>query len=126
VDAEVRAPDGDERLSQIAHGDLVAIRLVGFSDRDAGALSAVELADTVEALLVATDAPCGLSVVATSASSELYDGSHPGNSMPASLRMRLRPPSQPTRYFARSVVLSEIETSTPVSSCANPVTSCPR
>ena len=30
--------------------------------------------------------------------------SQPGNSMPAALRITLRPPSAPTRYFARIVV----------------------
>ena len=37
----------------------------------------------------------------------------------------LRPPSQPTRYPARKVSPSESSTSTPVSSCANAVTSVP-
>ena len=53
----------------------------------------------------------------------LVVGSHPGNSMPAALRTRLRPPSHPTRYSARSDGPSDSATSTPVSSCANPVTS---
>ena len=47
-------------------------------------------------------------------------GSEPGNAMPAALRTRLRPPSHPTRYAARSVLPSSSETSTPVSSCDEP------
>ena len=42
----------------------------------------------------------GSSVISTSASSALVVGSQPGNSMPAALRTRLRPPSHPTRYCA--------------------------
>jgi len=37
--------------------------------------------------------------------------------MPAAFRMRLRPPSHPTRYFARNDWPSDSSTSTPVSSC---------
>ena len=44
----------------------------------------------------------GSSVISTSAIRLLLVGSHPGNSMPAALRMTLRPPSHPTRYCARS------------------------
>ena len=44
----------------------------------------------------------GSSVISTSASRLLVVGSQPGNSMPAALRTRLRPPSHPTRYSARS------------------------
>ena len=44
----------------------------------------------------------GSSATSTSAIRLLTVGSHPGNSMPAALRIRLRPPSQPTRYCARS------------------------
>ena len=40
----------------------------------------------------------GSSVISTSASRLLVVGSQPGNSMPAALRTRLRPPSHPTRY----------------------------
>ena len=40
----------------------------------------------------------GASVISTSAIRLLVVGSDPGNSMPAALRTRLRPPSQPTRY----------------------------
>ena len=50
---------------------------------------------------IPTSAPRSIS---TSAISQLVVGSHPGNSMPADLRIRLRPPSQPTRYSARSDV----------------------
>jgi len=57
----------------------------------------------------------------TSAVRLLVVGSHPGNSMPAALRIRLRTPSQPMRYSARSDWPSDSSTSTPVSSCANPV-----
>ena len=63
---------------------------------------------------------CGSSLVSTSAISQLTDGSHPGKSMPAARRTRLRPPSQPTRYSARSVVSPDTSTSTPPSSCARP------
>ena len=45
--------------------------------------------------------------------------------MPAALRIRLRPPSHPTRYRARSGWPPDSSTSTPVSSCAKPVTSLP-
>ena len=44
----------------------------------------------------------GSSVISTWAISALVVGSQPGNSMPAALRTRLRPPSHPTRYSARS------------------------
>ena len=44
----------------------------------------------------------GSSVISTSATRALVVGSQPGNSMPAVLRTRLRPPSHPTRYCARS------------------------
>ena len=67
----------------------------------------------------------GSSVTSTSAIRLLLVGSHPGNSMPAALRMTLRPPSHPTRYCARSDSPSDSSTSTPVSSCAKPVTSHP-
>ena len=40
----------------------------------------------------------GSSAISTSAIRPLVVGSHPGNSMPAALRTRLRPPSHPTRY----------------------------
>ncbi len=43
----------------------------------------------------------GSSVISTSAIKALVVGSHPGKSMPAALRIRLRPPSHPTRYSAR-------------------------
>ena len=43
--------------------------------------------------------PCGgSSVSSTSAIRLLLVGSQPGNSMPAALRITLRPPSHPTRY----------------------------
>jgi hypothetical protein len=42
--------------------------------------------------------------------------------MPAVLRIRLRPPSHPTRYCAVRDWPSESVTSTPVSSCTKPVT----
>ena len=65
----------------------------------------------------------GSSAISTWAIRLLVVGSHPGNSMPAALRTRLRPPSHPTRYCARSDRPSDSSTSTPVSSCAKPVTS---
>ena len=43
----------------------------------------------------------GSSSSSTSAIRLLVVGSHPGNLMPAALRIRLRPPSHPTRYCAR-------------------------
>src|SRR5687768_1688169 len=67
----------------------------------------------------------GSSVISTCAIRLLVVGSQPGNSMPAALRTRLRPPSHPTRYSARSDRPSESWTSTPVSSWAKPVTSMP-
>jgi hypothetical protein len=56
---------------------------------------------------------CGSSSISTSAISELTEGSQPGNSMPAALRMTLRPPSHPTRNCARRRRPSESSTSTP-------------
>ena len=44
----------------------------------------------------------GSSSISTSAIIQLVEGSNPAKSMPAALRIRLRPPSQPTRYSARS------------------------
>ena len=49
----------------------------------------------------------------TSAINQLIVGSQPANSIPAALRIRLRPPSQPTRYSARNVWPSDSATSTP-------------
>ena len=63
--------------------------------------------------------------ISTSAIRKLVDGSHPGKSMPAALRITLRPPSHPTRYSARSDVSPASSTSTPASSCAKPTTSRP-
>ncbi|SHW68241.1 Uncharacterised protein [Mycobacteroides abscessus subsp. abscessus] len=77
-------------------------------------------------------APCrwmphsGSSVIWTSATRQLVDGSQPGKSIPAIFRVRLRPPSQPTRYCARSVEPSESSTRTASSDEVNPVTSRPR
>ncbi len=67
----------------------------------------------------------GSSAISTSAIRVLIVASQPGNSMPAALRIALRPPSQPTRCRARSERPSVSSTSTPASSWANPVTSCP-
>src|SRR5262252_3516190 len=44
----------------------------------------------------------GSAAISASAIRLLVVGSEPGKSMPAALRIRLRPPSQPTRYSARS------------------------
>ena len=49
----------------------------------------------------------GSSSISTSAMIQLVVGSQPANSMPAALRTTLRPPSQPTRYSARSDVPSD-------------------
>src|SRR4051812_45777937 len=68
----------------------------------------------------------GSSSISTSAIIQLVEGSDPGKSIPAALRTTLRPPSQPTRYSARSGGSSDSSTWTPVSSCAKPVTSPPR
>ena len=57
------------------------------------------------------------------ATMELIDGSQPGKSMPAALRIRLRPPSHPARNSARNGWPSDSSTSTPASSCVKPVTS---
>lgn len=48
------------------------------------------------------DGAPGSSPISTSAIRELVDGSHPGNSIPAALRIRLRPRSHPAGYSARS------------------------
>ena len=56
----------------------------------------------------------GSSAISTSAIMLLVVASQPGKSMPAALRTRLRPPSHPTRYCARSDWPSESATSTPV------------
>ena len=56
----------------------------------------------------------GSSSISTSAIIQLVDGARPGNSIPAALRTRLRPPSQPTRYCARNPESSDSATSTPV------------
>ena len=59
--------------------------------------------------------PAGVcSVTSTSAIRLLLVASQPGNSMPAALRITLRPPSAPTRYRARSGPPSARRTSTPV------------
>src|ERR1043165_5835556 len=47
-------------------------------------------------------------------------GSHPGKSIPAALRIVLRPPSHTTRYSARSEPPSDSATSTLASSCVKP------
>ena len=66
------------------------------------------------------------SVISASARIELVVASQPGNSMPASLRTVLRPPSHPTTYCARNVRSSSSTTSTPSASCVNAVTPHPR
>jgi len=68
----------------------------------------------------------GVSASSASAIRLLVVGFDPGNATPAALRTRLRPPSHPTRYYALSERPSLSSTSTPVSSCAKPVTSMPR
>jgi hypothetical protein len=60
----------------------------------------------------------GSPAISTSAIRLLVVASHSGNSMPAALRIRLRPPSHPTRQSARSDRPSDGSTSTPVSSRA--------
>ncbi len=67
----------------------------------------------------------GSSVSSTSAIRLLLVASQPGKSIPAAFRTTLRPPSQPTRYRARSDRPSASATSTPAPSCANPATSQP-
>ena len=68
----------------------------------------------------------GSCVTWTSAMRLLRVASHPGNPIPAALRIALRPPSAPTRNFARIVPPSRNSTSTPSSSWTKPVTSRPR
>ena len=58
--------------------------------------------EAVDARCVVANALGGSSLTSTSAIRLLLVGSHPGKSMPAALRMTLRPPSHPTRYSARS------------------------
>ena len=127
VDPVIGPVDGDERLADIAQG--------GFAGGSAAAVRSARSAPARHS------PPCrcpwmpsaswwkphsGSSAISTSAISQLVVGSHPGNSMPAALRIRLRPPSQPTRYCRPQRLAVGSATSTPVSSCAKPVTSRPR
>ena len=57
VNAEVGAVDGDERLAQIVEGRLVALPDLRLDQHDAHALAVLELADGIDALVTAADAP---------------------------------------------------------------------
>ena len=60
----------------------------------------------------------GSSAGSTAAIRWLVVGFHSGNSMPVAFRIRLRPPSHPTRYSTRNDRPSDSSTSTPASYCA--------
>ena len=119
--------DGDERLAEITQGRLRwCARRAVLSPRPAPAPRPPACPGNGRPAASRWMPHSGSSAISASAIRELVVGSHPGNSMPAALRIRLRPPSHPTRYSARSDWPSDSSTSTPVSSCAKPVTSRPR
>ena len=100
---------------------------VGFVEHDAERAARRPLAEGVLPAGLSRRKPSsGSSSISTSAIIQLVEGSNPGKSMPAALRTRLRPPSQPTRYAAESGGRPDSSTSTPSSSCAKPTTSRPR
>ena len=118
---------GDERLAEIAQGGLGRGSDVLFGHHDPHQPRHLSILLREWMPMASRRMPhSGSSAISTSAIRLLVVGSDPGNSMPAALRIRLRPPSHPTRYSARSDWPSHSSTSTPVSSCAKPVTSRPR
>ena len=126
VNTEVGPVDGDERLAKVVQGRLVALPDVRLDQHHPHALPVLELAEAIDALVTTADAPRRL-VGHLDLGNQVADGRiPPGKSIPAFLRIRLRPPSHPTRYFARNERPSDSSTSTPVSSWAKPVTSRPR
>ena len=109
VDPVIGPVDGDERLAEIAQGGFARGSDVLFGHHDPHRATIrvdhLAVADLVLHLPMAWVPRAswrmpnsGSSAISTSAISQLVVGSHPGNSMPAALRTRLRPPSQPTRY----------------------------
>ena len=92
-----------ERLAELVQGRLVRVwstRPLG--QHDAVRPTAALAVDGPDATAFAADAELGLPSSSTSAIIQLVEGSSPTKSMPAALRTTLRPPSQPTRYPARS------------------------
>ena len=103
VDPEVGPVDGDERLAEIAQGGLAG-----------GCRRRCSVSTTPDGPRPPSGSDAGRwhgcrgrrggcpipapRPVSTSAISQLVVGSHPGKSMPAALRITLRPPSHPTRY----------------------------
>ena len=126
VDPVVGPVHSDERLAEIAQGGFAGGSEVLFGHHDPHRPPILQPAQAMDAEGVAAYAPFRL-LGQLDLGDQVADGRiPPGNSMPAALRIRLRPPSHPTRYSARSDGPSDSSTSTPVSSCANPVTSRPR
>jgi hypothetical protein len=113
VEAVVGSVDGDERLAELVEG--------GFG---AGPSSSIRLSPLMP-IGLGRMPYSGSSAISTSAIRALVVASQPGKSMPAALRIALLPPSQATRYCARSERPSASSTSTPAPSCAKPVTSWP-
>ena len=137
VDPVIGPVYGDERLAEIAQGGFARGSEVLFGHHDpyrpaihvdhlAVADLVLQPAEGMDAEGVAADAPFRLLGHLDLGDQGAGRRIPPGNSMPAALRTRLRPPSHPTRYSARSDWPSDSSTSTPVSSCAKPVTSRPR
>ena len=104
-----RPVDGDERLAEIVERRLARRADLPLGQHDAAPACrppSLPMADAARA--PSRRSPSGgSSAISTSAIIQLVDASQPGNSMPAVLRTRLRPPSQPTRYCARSDVPSD-------------------
>ncbi len=97
AEAEVSSVERDERLAELARGRRVALLDLLLAEDDADALAVFVPAERVGAFRVAAHAEGRLL-------GHLDVGDHvahrrvpSGNSMPAVLRTRLRPPSQPTR-----------------------------
>ena len=137
VDPVIGPVDGDERLAEIAQSRFARGSEVPFGHHDpyrsAIGVDDLAVADLVLHPAEAMDADGVVAGTPFRIFGQLDLGDQgagrripPGNSMPAALRIRLRPPSHPTRYCARSDWPSDSSTSMPVSSCAKPVTSRPR
>ena len=136
VDPVVGPVDGDEALAEIAQGGLARADLgLGQHDPDRSPL----LVDHLAVLDLVLDLAQGMRARGSAADAQFRllghldlgeqgcSSSDPsrGSRCRLSLRTRLRPPSHPTRYCARSDRPSDSATSTPASSCAKPVTSVP-
>src|SRR5919201_6596259 len=97
VHTEVRSPGGDKAPPEVIKGRLLGFPAVPLADHHSNPPAVLEPGQRLSPVSSWRMPHFGSSLISTSAISELTDGSQPGKSMPALLRIRLRPPSQPTR-----------------------------